>query len=85
MFVNSLVWCRLAILYGYNLEIRHILRKKNPANLLSHQLVADVLVKESSIKGADAEYVQKLRVHKSVTDQEIQEALHLLCIVSGSR
>ena len=33
--VNSRVWRLLAILQGYNLEITHILGKKNPADSLS--------------------------------------------------
>ena len=76
--VNSRVWRWLAILQGYNLEIRHIPGKKNPADSLSRQLVADALVRKGSVRDANAEYVQKLRVTESATDQEIQAALHQL-------
>ena len=65
-------------LEGYNLEIRHIPAKQNPADSLSRQLVADALVRKASVKDANAEYVQKLRVKESATDQEIQDALHKL-------
>ena len=68
----------LAILQGYNLEIRHILGKKNPTDSLRRQLVADALVRKSSVKNANAEYVQKLRVSEVATDQEIQNVLHQL-------
>ena len=43
-FVNSRVWSWISILRGYNVEIRHILGKKNPADSLSRQLVSDALV-----------------------------------------
>ena len=76
--VNSRVWRWLAILQGYNLEIRHIPGKKNPADSLSRQLVADALVRKRSVKDANAEYVQRLRVTESASDQEIQDALHQL-------
>ena len=76
--VNSRVWRWLAVLQGYNVEIRHIPGKKNPADSLSRQLVSDALVSKGSVKDANAEYVQKLRVRKVATDQEIQAALHKL-------
>ena len=76
--VNSRVWRWLAILQGYNLEIRHIPGKKNPTDSLNRQLVADALVRKGSVKDANAEYVQKLRVTESAPDQEIQDSLHQL-------
>ena len=76
--VNSRVWRWLAVLQGYNVEIRHIPGKKNPADSLSRQLVSDALVRKGSVKDANAEYVQKLRVSNVATDQEIQAALHKL-------
>ena len=76
--VNSRVWRWLAVLQGYNAEIRHIPGKKNPADSLSRQLVSDALVRKGSVKDANAEYVQKLRVSKVATDKEIQAALHKL-------
>ena len=54
------------------------LGKKNPADSLSRQLIADALVRKGSVKDANAEYVQKLRVTSVATDQEIQHALHEL-------
>ena len=56
----------------------HIPGKKNPADSLSRQLVADALVRKDSVKDANAEHVQKLRVNERATDQEIQDALHQL-------
>ena len=76
--VNSRVWRWLAVLQGYNVEIRYIPGKINPADSFSHQLVSDALVHKGSVKDANAEYVQKLRVSNVATDQEIQTALHKL-------
>ena len=66
------------MLQGYDLDIRHIPGKKNPADSLSRQLVTDALVRKSSVTDANAEYVQKLRVPENATNEEIQEALHKL-------
>ena len=76
--VNSRVWRWIAVLQGYNVDIRHIPGKKNPADSLSRQLIADALVRKGFVKDANAEYVQKLRVSSVATDQEIQNALHKL-------
>ena len=66
------------MLQGYDLDIRHIPGKKNPADSLSRQLVTDALVRKSSVTDANAEFVQKLRVSENATHEEIQEALHQL-------
>ena len=76
--VNSRVWRWLAVLQGYNLEIRHIPGKRNPADSLSGQQLSDALVRKSSVTDANAVYVQKLRVPADATDEQIQEALHQL-------
>ena len=52
--------------------------EENPADSLSRQLVSDALVRKVSVKDANAEYVQKLRVSNVATDQEIQTVLHKL-------
>ena len=76
--VNSRVWRWISILQGYNVEIRHIPGKRNPADALSRQLVSDALVRKESVKDANAEYVMRLRVSDKATDEEIQNALHQL-------
>ena len=53
--MNNRGWRWLAILQGYNLEIRHIHGKKNPTDSLSYQLVADTLVRKRSVKDANDE------------------------------
>ena len=77
-FVNSRVWRWLLILQGYNLEIRHIPGKKNPVDSLSRQRVSDALVRKGSVKDANSEYVQRLRVSPDASDSRIQTALHQL-------
>ena len=76
--VNSRVWSWLSVLQGYNVEIRHIPGKRNPADSLSRQLISDALVRKGSVKDANSEYVQKLRVSPEASDAEIQSALHQL-------
>ena len=68
----------MSILQGYNVEIRHIPGKRNPADSLSRQLISDALVRKDSIKVANAEYVMRLRVDDKATDEDIQNPLHNL-------
>ena len=67
--VNSRVWRWLAVLQGYNVDIRHIPGKKNPADSLSRQLITDALVRKSSVTDTNAEYVQRLRVPENATNE----------------
>ena len=60
------------------MEIRHIPGKKNPADSLSRQLISDALVRKGSVKDANSEYVQRLRLSPDASDSEIQIALHQL-------
>ena len=59
-------------------KIRHIPGKKNPADSLSRQLIPDALVRKGSVKDANSEYVQRLRVSPEASDTDIQSALHHL-------
>ena len=72
------MWRWLAVLQGYNVDIRHILGKKNPADSLSRQLVTNALVRKSSVTNANAEYVQRLRVPEDATNEQIRTTLHKL-------
>ena len=65
----------LSILQGYNLEIRHIPGKHNPADYLSRQSIKGALVRKGSVHDANEEYVRKLGVPDNATDEQIQEAL----------
>ena len=77
-FVNSRVWRWLSILQGYNVEIRHIPGKKNPADSLSRQLISDALVRKGSVKMPMRNMLTRLRVAENATDEQIQAALHQL-------
>ena len=60
------------------METCHIPGKKNPADSLSRQLISDALVRKGSVKDANSEYVQRLRVSPDASDSEIQTALYQL-------
>ena len=76
--VNSRVWCWISISQGYNVGIRHIPGKKNPADSLRRQLVSDALVQKGSVKDTNEEYVMRLRAPANASDEEIQSALRQL-------
>ena len=52
-------------------KIRHIPGKKNPADSLSRLLIPDALVRKGSVKDANSEYVQRLRVSPEASDTDI--------------
>ena len=76
--VNSRVWKWISILQGYNLEIRHIPGKRNPADMLSRQDKKDALGRKSAVHDANADLVKELRVPSDADDSAIQEALRKL-------
>ena len=76
--VNSRVWKWISILQGYNLEIRHIPGKRNPADTLSKQDKKDALGRKTAVHDANADLVRELRVPSDADDQAIQEALKKL-------
>ena len=47
---------------GYNLEIRHILGKRNPAHTLSRQDEKDALGRKTAVHDANANLVGAFRV-----------------------
>ena len=60
---------------GYNLEIRHIPGKRNPADMLSRQDKKDALGRKTVVHDANAELVRELHVPSDANDSAIQEAL----------
>ena len=74
--VNSGVWKWLSILHGYNLDIRHIPGKRNPADSLSGQSIKDALVRKGSVHDANETYVRQLKIPEEATETDIQEALN---------
>ena len=73
--VNTRIWKWINIMQGYNLEIRHIPGKRNPADSLSRQDKKDALGRKSAVVDANAELVQQIRIPESASDQEIQDIL----------
>ena len=47
---------------GYNLEVRHIPSKRNPADTLSRQDKKDALGRKTAVHDANADLVRELRV-----------------------
>ena len=76
--VNSRVWKWISILQGYNLEIRHIPGKRNPADTLSRQDEKDALGRKTAVHDANADLVKELRVPSDADDNAIQDALRKL-------
>ena len=60
---------------GYNLEVRHIPGKSNPADTLSRQDKKDALGRKTAVNDANADLVRELRVPSDADDEAIQEAL----------
>ena len=63
------------VIQGYNLEIRHIPGKQNPANTLSKQDKKDALGRKMAVHDANADLVRELRIPSDADDNAIQEAL----------
>ena len=73
--VNARIWKWINIMQGYNLEIRHIPGKRNPADTLSRQDKKDALGRKTAVHDANADLVKELRVPSDADDSAIQEAL----------
>ena len=76
--VNRRIWKWVSILQGYDLEIRHIPGKVNPADALTRQAKGSDDKYAGEVKRQDADWVQGMRVSESATDQEIQNRLKQL-------
>ena len=76
--VNTRVWKWINIMQGYNLEIRHIPGKRNPADTLSRQDKKDALGRKTAVNDANADLVNELRIPSDADDEAIQEALKRL-------
>ena len=73
--INSRVWKWINVMQGYNLEIRHIPGKRNPADMLSRQDKKDALGRKTAVHDANANLVRELRVPSDADDSAIQKAL----------
>ena len=73
--INTGIWKWINIMQGYNLEIRHIPGKRNPADTLSRQDKRDALGRKTAMHDANTDLVKELRVPSHADDMAIQEAL----------
>ena len=76
--VNRRIWKWVSILQGYDLEIRHIPGRINPADAITRQVKSDDVDYADEVKQEDANWVSNLRVPKEADDQMIQKRLNEL-------
>ena len=76
--VNRRIWKWVSILQGYDLEIRHIPGKINPADALTRQVKGRDDAYAGEVKKQDEDWMQHVRVSNTATDEEIQCRLQQL-------
>ena len=76
--VNRRIWKWVSVLQGYDLEIRHIPGKVNPADTLTRQAWLGDAEYVSRVKDADQEMVDMIKVKESASDLDIQRKLNEL-------
>ena len=76
--VNRRIWKWVSILQGYDLEIRHIPGKINPADALTRQVKGRDDAYAGEVKKQDEDWMQQVRVAETATDEEIQCRLRQL-------
>ena len=76
--VNRRIWKWVSILQGYDIEIRHIPGKVNPADTLTRKAWAGDAGEVAKVKDVDRELVDMIRVAESASDEDIQMKLQEL-------
>ena len=76
--VNRRIWKWVSILQGYDIEIRHIPGKVNPADTLTRQAWAGDAHEVAHVKDIDRELVEMIRVAETASDEDIQRKLREL-------
>ena len=76
--VSRRIWKWVSILQGYDIEIRHIPGKVNPADALTQQIKGDDIEYAGQVKRQDQDWVETIRVSSSATDEDIQMKLRQL-------
>ena len=76
--VNRRIWKWVSILQGYDIDIRHIPGKINPADTLTRQAWVGDAREVAKVKDVDRELVDMIRVAESANDQDIQMKLNEL-------
>ena len=76
--VNRRIWKWVSILQGYDMDIRHIPGKVNPADTLTRQVHGSDEQYAGEVRKADADWMQNVRVTEDATDSQIQKKLQQL-------
>ena len=76
--VSRRIWKWVSILQGYDVEIRHIPGKVNPADALTRQIQADDAEYAGRVRQEDQDWMTNVRVPSEATDTEIQRRLNQL-------
>ena len=76
--VSRRIWKWVSILQGYDVDIRHIPGKVNPADALTRQVRAEDAEYAGRVRQEDQDWVDSVRVPSEATDQEIQRRLNEL-------
>ena len=74
--VNRRIWKWVSILHGYNIEIKHIPGKINPADALTRQIQIQDVEYANEVKREDQDWVQNLRISPDADDTIIQQKLN---------
>ena len=76
--VNRRIWKWVSILQGYDMDIRHIPGKVNPADIITRQIKMEDDIYSGQVKQVDQTLVDQLRIASDATNAQIQEKLKQL-------
>ena len=81
--VSRRIWIWVGILQGYDMEIRHIPGKVNPADTITRQVEIKDAEYTGQVKRMDQELVDMIRIPSTATDEEVQRKLDQLYSKEG--
>ena len=83
--VNRRIWKWVSILQGYDMEIRHIPGKVNPADTITRQVRSEDQDYAGKVKQMDNELVDAIRIPVEASDRDVQRKLDQLYNKEGTR
>ena len=83
--VNRRIWKWVSILQGYDMEIRHIPGKINPADTITRQVRSDDQEYAGEVRQLDSELVDAIRIPVEASDADVQRKLDQLYNSAGTR
>ena len=83
--VNRRIWKWVSILQGYDMEIRHIPGKINPADTITRQVRSEDQIYAGEVKQMDNELVDAIRIPVEASDADAQKKLDQLYSKDGTR